>query len=78
MKITTKQWIGIIILGLIGQLAWLIENMYLNLFVYHTISTDPNVIATMVAASAITATVTTIIMGALLTNGFMLDLKKKK
>ena len=65
MKITTKQWIGIIILGLIGQLAWLIENMYLNLFVYHTISTDPNVIATMVAASAITATVTTIIMGAI-------------
>ncbi len=65
MKITTKQWIGIMILGLIGQLAWLIENMYLNLFIYHTISTDPNVIAAMVAASAITATVTTIIMGSI-------------
>lgn len=63
MKLSIKQWLGIVILGLIGQLAWLIENMYLNLFVYHTISTNPNIIASMVAASAITATLTTIIVG---------------
>ena len=65
MKLTQRQWLGILILGLVGQLAWLIENMYLNLFVYHTISSDPKVIAAMVAASAITATLTTIFIGAL-------------
>ncbi|MBE7016606.1 MAG: MFS transporter [Ruminococcaceae bacterium] len=39
--------------------------MYFNVFLYNTISTNPDYIAAMVAASAITATLTTLIMGAL-------------
>jgi MFS family permease len=54
----------VILLGLVGQLAWTIENMYLNVFIYNTITTDPNVIATTVAASAIAATLATMLVGA--------------
>ncbi|MEK8226088.1 MFS transporter [Oerskovia sp. M15] len=39
--------------------------MYLNVFVYDTISDDPNVIATMVAVSAVAATLATLLVGAL-------------
>ena len=64
-KITKRIWATIILFGLFGQLAWVIENMYFNLFLYNTISGDPKGIAWMVAASAVTATLTTIFMGAL-------------
>ena len=63
MKITAKHWISLIVVGLAGQLAWTIENMYLNVFMYQTATTDPQYIARMVAASAIVATLTTLIMG---------------
>ena len=59
-----KNWAVVLIVGLFGQIAWTIENMYFNIFVYHEISTNPDVIAAMVAASAIVATLTTLIMGA--------------
>lgn len=64
-KISKKIWAPILLFGLFGQLAWVVENMYFNVFLYNTITDDPNAIATMVAASAITATVTTLLMGAL-------------
>ena len=50
-----RRWGALLGLGLVGQLAWTIENMYLNLFVYNTILADAAVIADMVAASAVTA-----------------------
>lgn len=59
-----KTWFLIVLVGLSGQIAWTIENMYFNVFLYNTISTDPSYIATMVASSAVVATLTTIIMGA--------------
>lgn len=65
MKIGKRFWVTLILFGLFGQLAWVIENMYFNLFLYNTISGEPQAIAWMVAASAITATLTTIFMGAL-------------
>ena len=46
-----KRWAALLIFGLFGQLAWTIENMYFNVFVYNTITTDPGVIANMVAKS---------------------------
>ena len=46
-------------------MAWTIENMYFNVFVYNTISTNPDYIAAMVAASAIVACLTTLLIGAL-------------
>lgn len=73
MKVKTKSpfalggrtWAALLIFGLFGQIAWVIENMYFNVFLYNTISGDTAMIAAMVAASAVTATVTTLVMGAL-------------
>jgi len=64
-KITARMWLSFLLIGLAGQFAWTIENMYFNVYLYNTISTDPNHIAAMVAASAAVATVTTLLMGAL-------------
>lgn len=56
---------SIIIMGLTGQLAWTVVNLYLNVFVYDTISDSPHVIALMVATSAICATLSAMVFGAL-------------
>lgn len=64
-RLGLRNWSVLIVVGLFGQLAWTIENMYFNLFVYKTITDSPQVIAAMVAASAIVATLTTLFMGAL-------------
>ena len=60
-----RTWAAVLIFGLFGQIAWVIENMYFNVFLYITISGDTAMIAAMVSASAVTATVTTLVMGAL-------------
>jgi MFS family permease len=60
-----RTWAALLTFGLFGQIAWVIENMYFNVFLYNTISGDTSMIAAMVAASAVTATVTTLLMGAL-------------
>jgi MFS family permease len=52
-------------LALTGQIAWAVENSWFNTFVFDTITPDPRPVAWMVAASAITATLTTLIMGTL-------------
>lgn len=64
-KLGARLWSALLVFGLFGQLAWMMENMYLNVFVYQTISDDPGIIANMVAASALTATLTTLLVGAL-------------
>ena len=58
-----RTWAALLVFGLFGQIAWVIENMYFNVFLYNTISGDPAMIAAMVAWSAVTATVTTLVMG---------------
>lgn len=60
-----RTWLALLAFGLIGQLAWVIENMYFNVFLYNTITGDTGKIAAMVAASAVVATVTTALVGAL-------------
>ena len=62
---TKKLWTAIITIGLAGQLAWTVENMYFNVFLYNTISTNPDYIARMVSLSAVAATATTILIGSL-------------
>ena len=52
-------------LAFTGQIAWAVENSWFNTFVYDTITPDPRPVAWMVAASAITATLTTLVMGTL-------------
>jgi MFS family permease len=64
-KISAAIWLAVILLGFSGQLAWGVENQYFNTFMYDNITPDPRPISWMVAASAITATLTTILMGAL-------------
>ena len=60
-----KIWPTVITIGLAGQIAWTVENMYFNVFLYNTISQDPGYIASLVALPAMTATLTTIVMGTL-------------
>ncbi len=60
-----RTWAALILVGLVGQFAWTIENMYFNVFLYNAIAPDPTAIAWMVALSAVAATVTTLLMGAL-------------
>ncbi|GAA5026244.1 MFS transporter [Microbacterium fluvii] len=62
--VAARTWWVVVVLGLVGQLAWTVENMYLNVFVYDTITTDPTVIAILVAASAAAATLATMLVGA--------------
>lgn len=64
LRLGPRTWFTVITVGFIGQLAWTIENMYLNVFVYDRISPDPAVIALMVALSAVAATLATIVVGA--------------
>jgi len=61
----SRLWFSVILFGFAGQLAWMVENMYFNKFLYDTISDNPSFISAMVAASAIVATLTTLIMGTL-------------
>lgn len=64
-RVGGRMWTVLILFGLIGQFAWTLENMYFNVFIYHVFGASSDLIATMVAASAATATVTTLLMGAL-------------
>ena len=60
MKKNRKFWAALIIFSLTGQIAWVVENMYFNVF--QASAAD---IALMVTASAVAATLTTVLMGAL-------------
>ena len=64
-RLTTRAWFVMTALALTGQIAWAVENSWFNTFVYDTITPDPRPVAWMVAASAITATLTTLLMGTL-------------
>ena len=64
-SISLRTWIILTALAITGQIAWAVENSWFNTFVYDTITPDPRPVAWMVAASAITATLTTLLMGTL-------------
>ncbi|MGN0468322.1 MAG: MFS transporter [Acutalibacteraceae bacterium] len=77
-KISKRLWFNLILFGLMGQIAWNVENMYFNTFLYNTIysngasqaaidGTMPvmKAISLMVGLSAATAVITTFIMGTL-------------
>ena len=59
-----RKWLSFIVAGLVGQLAWAIENNYLNLYVFDC-TKEYTYIPIMTAASAAAATLTTLFMGAL-------------
>ncbi|NLC41962.1 MAG: MFS transporter, partial [Erysipelothrix sp.] len=64
-RLKKQQWFILILVGFSGQLAWMLENMYLNVYLYNELGGTPQDIAWMVALSAITATVTTLLMGSI-------------
>lgn len=53
------------LLGFAGQVAWAVENQFFNTFLYDRIIPDPLYVSLMVGFSALVATVTSIVMGAL-------------
>ena len=60
----SKFWLALVIFSLIGQVAWVVENMYFNVFIYKMFHASAAAISAMVAASAAAATVTTLVIGA--------------
>jgi MFS family permease len=64
-RIAPHAWFIMAALAITGQIAWAVENSWFNTFVFDTITPDPRAVAWMVAASAITATLTTLVMGTL-------------
>ena len=61
----TKFYTALIIFSLTGQIAWVVENMYFNVYIYKMFGASASDISTMVAVSAVVAALTTIFMGAL-------------
>lgn len=64
-KLSPRFWVALTLFSLIGQVAWVVENMYFNVFIYKMFNASAENISLMVAASAVAATVTTVFMGAL-------------
>ncbi|MBR2473776.1 MAG: MFS transporter [Clostridia bacterium] len=64
-KNSKKFYLALIIFSLTGQIAWVVENMYFNVFIYKMFNASASEISLMVSLSAVSATVTTLIIGAL-------------
>lgn len=74
-KLSGRTWFNLCLFCFIGQIAWNLENMYFNTFLYNSVYAGASAealagtmapttaISRMVALSAITAVVTTFIMG---------------
>ncbi len=62
-KLPRKTWFLIVLLSLMGQVAWAVENNFFNLFIQDVFGASLNDVALMVSASAITATATTLLAG---------------
>lgn len=58
-----KKWTVLLLFGIIGQIAWSVENMYFNLFVFETIEANLDAITLMVQLSGVTATLVTLVAG---------------
>lgn len=60
-----RTWISIVLFGLIGQIAWVVENMYFSRFMQNEITRKPYATTLLVAFSAVFATLFTLLGGAL-------------
>ncbi len=60
-----KFFLTLVIFSLVGQIAWVVENMYFNVFIYKMFNASASEISFMVSASAVSATLTTLLIGAL-------------
>ena len=64
-KLGAKVWLSIVIFGLMGQLAWMVENMYFSTYIQKQITDAPWATSATVAASAVVAALVTIFGGVL-------------
>ena len=64
-KPSSRFFLALTLFSLVGQIAWVVENMYLNVFIYKMFHATAANISWMVGASAVTATITTVLIGAL-------------
>ncbi len=76
-KLKGRVWFNLIVFGFMGQIAWNVENMYFNTFLYNSVYNGASqsavdgaldvmsAISVMVAASAATAVFTTFLIGIL-------------
>lgn len=64
-KLGGKIWFSIVLFGLMGQLAWMVENMYFSTYIQRMITSNPWATSATVMASAIVAAVVTIFGGVL-------------
>ena len=62
-KLPRKTWTIIVLLALVGQIAWAVENNFFNLFIQDAFGASLSDVALMVSASALTATATTLLVG---------------
>ncbi len=62
-RFSRSNWTVLLLFGLVGQIAWSVENMYFNLFVFDTVAADLSAITLMVQLSGVTATVATLVFG---------------
>ena len=46
-----NNWVILILFGLVGQIAWSVENMYFNLFVFDTVAPNLGAITLMIQLS---------------------------
>jgi MFS family permease len=65
VKLSKNIWGNLILFGFMGQVAWSMENVYFNTFLFNYVGGTTRDIARMVALSAATAVITTFIMGTL-------------
>ena len=63
--LSRSKWTVLLLFGALGQIAWSVENMYFNLFVFDTVAPDLGTITLMVQLSGVTATVVTLFAGVL-------------
>lgn len=63
--LSARIWISIVLFGLVGQIAWVVENMYFSRFMQNEITRAPYATTLLVAFSALFATLATLIGGAL-------------
>ncbi len=64
-KLSGRFWCSLALFSLMGQVAWVVENMYFNVFIYKIFHASAGDISLMVAASAIAATLTAMFIGTL-------------
>ena len=64
-SLSPRNMAALLLFGMIGQIAWSVENMYFNLFVFEKIAPSLDTVTLMVQASGVVATLVTLLAGSL-------------